>query len=99
MNRNLDRRIELLFEVEHPELRTKIRDILKVLMADTLKTRVLQSDGTYKRIDKRGKTSLEAQLFFCEKAREREKFQRRDREQTGSFEPIMSSDDLENSGN
>ncbi len=99
MNRNLDRRIELLFEVEHPELRTKIREILKVLMADTLKTRVLQSDGTYKRIDKRGKASLEAQLYFCEKAREREKFQRRDREQTGSFEPILSSDDLENIGN
>jgi polyphosphate kinase len=32
MNRNLDRRIELLFEVEDPEIRQQVLDILKVCL-------------------------------------------------------------------
>ena len=94
MNRNLDRRIELLFEVEHPPLRQQILEILQVLFNDTLKTRLLQSDGTYKRVDMRGRERLEAQLYFCEKARVLEKQQRLEQEASIVFEPILSSDKL-----
>ncbi len=50
MPRNLDRRVEVLFPVEDPDLRNSIiNGILPVQFADTIKTRILNGDGTYKR--------------------------------------------------
>lgn len=94
MNRNLDRRIELLFEVEEPDIRRQVLDILTVLFNDTLKTRILQPDGTYKRVDKRGKERLEAQLYFCQRAEAVEKRHYREASQVITFEPILSSEHL-----
>ncbi|MDW7670722.1 MAG: RNA degradosome polyphosphate kinase [Bacillota bacterium] len=94
MSRNLDRRIELLFEVEDPDIRSQVLEILKVHFADTLKTRMLQPDGTYKRVDMRGRERLEAQLYFCEKAREMDKRQRQAASAAIVFEPILSADKL-----
>jgi polyphosphate kinase len=94
MSRNLDRRIELLFEVEDPDIRNQVLEILKVHFADTLKTRILQPDGTYKRVDMRGRERLEAQLYFCEKAREMDKRQRQAASAAIVFEPILSADKL-----
>ena len=94
MNRNLDRRIELLFEVEDPEIKAQILEVLQVSFKDTLKTRLLQPDGSYRRVDQRGKERLEAQLYFCERARVLEKEQRRRQEAAITFEPILSSEAL-----
>ncbi len=94
MNRNLDRRIELLFEVEDPEIHQQVMDALNILFNDTLKTRILQPDGLYKRVDKRGKQRLEAQLYFCQRAEAIEKRQHREASQVIIFEPILSSDQL-----
>jgi polyphosphate kinase len=49
MPRNLDRRVELLFPVEAPECREEIRTTLDAMFADNVKSRRLQSDGSYKR--------------------------------------------------
>jgi polyphosphate kinase len=50
MPRNLDRRVEVLFPVENPALRTAvISTILPVQLNDTIKVRLLQSDGSYVR--------------------------------------------------
>jgi polyphosphate kinase len=50
MPRNLDRRVEVLFPVEDPALRKAIvSGILPVQLQDTVKTRLLKSDGTYER--------------------------------------------------
>lgn len=50
MPRNLNRRVEILFPVEDPELRDRIRDgILTEYLLDNVKARRMQSDGTYKR--------------------------------------------------
>jgi polyphosphate kinase len=50
MPRNLNRRVELLFPVEDPLLRRRIRDeILETYLLDNVKARRMQSDGTYKR--------------------------------------------------
>lgn len=94
MNRNLDRRIELLFEVEEPEIKRQVLDILDVLFKDTVKTRILQPDGLYKRVDMRGKERLEAQLYFCEQAEALEKQLAKEQSQVTVFEPILSSDHL-----
>lgn len=70
MPRNLDRRVEILFPIEKPELQEKLQHILDCQLRDTVKASVLQPDGTYEKIDKRGKFIFNAQLAFCEEARE-----------------------------
>ena len=94
MTRNLDRRIELLFELEHPGIRQRVLDILEVLLSDTEKTRVLQPDGSYRRIDRRGREILEAHQFFCDQARELENKHQKKQVQFSGFEPILSSEDV-----
>jgi polyphosphate kinase len=48
MQRNLDRRVEALFPVEDPALKTVVRQqILDLCLADTVKARQLNSDGSY----------------------------------------------------
>jgi polyphosphate kinase len=50
MQRNLDRRVEVLFPIKDPALRAKVRDsILRVSFADTAKSWQLQPDGSYER--------------------------------------------------
>ncbi|HLG10990.1 MAG TPA: polyphosphate kinase 1 [Dehalococcoidia bacterium] len=51
MPRNLDRRVEVLFPVESPELRKRLRDeILEVHLRDTKQARRLLPDGSYERV-------------------------------------------------
>ena len=64
MKRNLDRRVELLFPVEDPTAREKVMNILDLALHDTSKSRVLNFDGTYNKIDKRGKETLNSQEIF-----------------------------------
>jgi polyphosphate kinase len=48
MQRNLDRRVETLFPVEDPTIKTVIRQqILDLCLADTVKARQLNPDGAY----------------------------------------------------
>lgn len=55
MPRNLNQRVELLFPVEDPELKKRIRGtILEAYLADTVKARVMAADGSYKRLRKAG---------------------------------------------
>lgn len=49
MPRNLDRRVELLVPVENPGCRRKLMSILDVHLADTVKARVLRSNGGYRK--------------------------------------------------
>ena len=54
MPRNLDRRVEILFPVLDDELKKRVRHILDVELADTLKAHVLHADGNYEKVDRRG---------------------------------------------
>jgi polyphosphate kinase len=47
MTRNFDRRVELLFEIVHQDLKEKLSSILSTYWKDTAKARTLHSDGTY----------------------------------------------------
>jgi len=64
MPRNLDRRIELLFPVEDEENKTRLTGILDAYLKDTVKARILKSDGMYCRVDKRGKPIFDSQDYF-----------------------------------
>jgi polyphosphate kinase len=71
MTRNLDRRVELLFQVEDKVIKARIEKILNIMFSDTLKARVLESDGSYRRIDKRGRQKINAQELLLEEAEKR----------------------------
>lgn len=68
MPRNLNRRVEIVFPILDPEVKQQVMHIVEIQMADTLKARILQPDGSYDRVDLRGKEKLCAQNFFCEEA-------------------------------
>lgn len=68
MPRNLDRRVEILFPILDEELRKKAMHILQVQLDDNLKAHILMPDGTYQKIDRRGKISVGAQDTFCQEA-------------------------------
>lgn len=68
MPRNLERRVEILFPVEAPALKEKLFKILQYQLMDNLKAHVLQPDGSYEKVDKRGKALFGAQAAFCEDA-------------------------------
>ena len=70
MPRNLDRRVEILFPVLDDELKKRVRHILDVELADTLKAHVLHADGNYEKVDRRGKIALSSQDVFCREAME-----------------------------
>ncbi len=69
MPRNLDRRVEIVFPVLEEELKKKAYHVLEVELADTVKARILQEDGNYERIDKRGKVLINSQKQFCDEAK------------------------------
>lgn len=64
MPRNLERRVEILFPIEKPILQEKLRFILHAQLKDTVKASILQPDGSYAKVDKRGKELFNAQLAF-----------------------------------
>lgn len=68
MPRNLDKRVEILFPVEDPRLKKEVIEVLQIQLSDTVKTHILQPDGNYEKIDKRGKTILNSQEYFCKRA-------------------------------
>ncbi len=50
MPRNFERRVEVMFPIEDPELRRRIvEEIMPVYLEDNQRARILQADGTYRR--------------------------------------------------
>ena len=76
MPRNLYERVEVLFPVQDPPLRQRLRqEILEAYLADDVKARLLRSDGTYVRAWQAGRSgrkpltpSFNAQQFLVEVA-------------------------------
>jgi polyphosphate kinase len=67
MPRNFRRRVEIMFPIEDPQLKRRLVDgILGVVLADTVKARELQPDGTYRRVTpaKPGEPSIRSQAEF-----------------------------------
>lgn len=91
MNRNLDKRVELLFPVEGEGNLVKLKNILNIFLKDTMKARILNKDGTYSRIDKRGKELLSCQNYFMNEAVEKSKLTNEEKlKNSGEFHPNTS---------
>jgi polyphosphate kinase len=71
MPRNFFRRIELMFPIEDPRLRTRMIDeIMRILLSDNVKARQLQADGTYRRVSPGdGELPVRSQAIFQTLAR------------------------------
>ena len=50
MDRNLRRRVEVVFPIEQADLKQRVIEILKITLADNVKSRELLADGTYRRV-------------------------------------------------
>ncbi len=55
MQRNLDRRLEILFPIRSAPLRRRVRDTMKLYLADNQKAWILQANGSYRRVERDGK--------------------------------------------
>ena len=73
MPRNLERRVEILFPIDCPELKEKLLHILLCQLKDNIKASVLQEDGSYEKVDRRGKSRFQSQEAFCQEAQKKAK--------------------------
>ena len=72
MPRNLERRVEILFPVDRRECKEELLHILECQLKDNVKASVLQADGSYEKVDKRGKQRFNSQEVFCLEASKKE---------------------------
>ena len=70
MPRNLDRRVELVFPVEDPDLRQRLFDTLSLMLRDNSNLRRMLPGKEYVRADRRGKPLCNSQTEFSRLARE-----------------------------
>jgi polyphosphate kinase len=70
MDRNLSRRVEVVFPIEAPELKQRlIREVLAISLGDNEKSRELMPDGSYRRMTPAaGQAPLRSQQRFLENA-------------------------------
>ena len=68
MPRNLERRVEILFPIEEEQLKQEVIHILELELQDTVKAHLMQKDGSYVKIDKRGKEKINSQEIFTKEA-------------------------------
>ena len=61
MPRNLIRRVELLFPVEDPDCKARVKEVLDVDLEDTVRSHFLDSNGDYHKLDLRGKKKVDSQ--------------------------------------
>ena len=96
MPRNLDRRVEIMFPILSLELQEKAMHILEVQLEDNLKAHVLKPDGSYEKIDRRGKAPVGAQDTFCGEAKAAVKAHQalQDPVNRRVFIPVESHEDL-----
>lgn len=71
MPRNFRRRVEILFPVEDPRLKSRVIDeILAITLRDNVKSRLMRADGTYARVRPQpGELVCRSQLEFQKLAR------------------------------
>ncbi len=76
MPRNLDRRVEICFPVEKPELMEDLRHFLQTELDDNIKASELQPDGSYIRPSKHGRAKINSQKQFAVEAEENAKLRK-----------------------
>lgn len=95
MPRNLDRRVEIMFPVEDETCKKEVMHILDIQLQDNVKAHYLQPDDTYQKPDKRGKTLVSSQDYFCKEAMEAAaEDKKKDEELSRVFEPMYHNEEM-----
>ncbi len=89
MERNLDRRIELLIPILDRYNQNRIKDILKIYLKDDINVWVLKSDGKYKHIKRDRNNKINSQEYQLQK--NEQKYYRAD--EIEEFMPLMGNND------
>ncbi len=71
MDRNFDRRVEIMYPIENAQIKKDIKEILDIYLRDNIKTRILNYDGSYSRVEHTEKNKLNAQEYFIEKVKKK----------------------------
>lgn len=71
MPRNMNRRVECVWPVQDQKGKEKIQKILNIGLADNVKAHEMQPDGSYARVRKKGRESIQSQSVFIEWAQKR----------------------------
>jgi len=66
MERNLNRRIEVMFPIDDEKMQQEVKRILEISLNDTEKARVMTEDGTYLRAAGKSKQKVNSQSLFYE---------------------------------
>ena len=65
MHRSFDRRVEVVTPILNPEIRNYLKDnVLAVYLKDEINARILNSDGSYKRLANRTDGGFDSQMHF-----------------------------------
>ncbi len=89
MNRNLDRRVELLVPVEHPACSRRVIDVLRTCLGDNTRAYELQPDGEWQPLEPGKEVRLRAQEhLYAEACEEAHRAARQSREM---FRPHRAS--------
>ena len=94
MPRNLDKRVEIMFPLERAELKKEVIHILDVQLEDNMQAQIMGSDGVYRKQDRRGKKTVDSQMYFCKEAAKRIKAMEKQNDVKSSrrFEPMTAPD-------
>lgn len=68
MPRNLDKRVEIMFPVEDRGVQKGCEAYSQRPAGRQCQAHILQLDGSYSKIDKRGKVLVNSQEYFCKEA-------------------------------
>ncbi len=91
MQRNLDKRVELVFPIEDEGLKERSFGIMETVLKDVLNTRIQLPDTTYELLDRRGKTIHNCQREFSDMAEKALAAKRTVEKEENRFKPMMAS--------
>jgi len=95
MPRNLDRRVEIMFPIENPDLKKEVMHILDLQFRDNVKAHRLMPDGTYEKVQRGEDERFACQEIFCQEAKKAAKQKKKGGEGGKRvFIPKTSADDI-----
>ena len=72
MQRNLNRRVELVFPIEDPQIKHRVRGIIQHMLDDTVKSRYLNAKGEWLRPEKMGENRFSVQEYLLAQSQEKQ---------------------------
>jgi len=102
MPRNLNRRVEILFPIEDPDLKNKVIHILDVIFRDNHNARLLLPDGKYIRLTpKKNEPRFSSQRYFREEILKEfeEKERNKEEKRRSIFQPLTNIEQIIKSKN